>query len=76
MHIYSNIPQLGNKVPLSAAGNPWNLPENRAFQRDYRKGACPRSDALFARSILLPIPSRLVPEQEDAAAAIIKTAVA
>jgi 8-amino-3,8-dideoxy-alpha-D-manno-octulosonate transaminase len=75
LHIYSNIPQLVNKVPLSSAGNPWKLPQNQASVYDYAKGACPRSDALFARSILLPIPSRLTPEQETLAAAIVKWAV-
>ena len=72
MHIYSNVPQLVGKVPLSPAGNPWNLPQNQASVYDYRKGACPRSDALLARSILLPIPSRLTPEQEILAAEIVK----
>jgi 8-amino-3,8-dideoxy-alpha-D-manno-octulosonate transaminase len=75
MHIYFNIPQLVSQTPLSKAGNPWNLLENRDHLRDYHQGACPRSDALFARSILLPIPSRLTPAQEDAAAAIIREAV-
>lgn len=75
-HIYSNIPQLTGKVPLSAAGNPWKLPENQHSVYDYRLGACPRSDALFARSILLPIPSRLARAQEAAAAAITRKAVA
>jgi 8-amino-3,8-dideoxy-alpha-D-manno-octulosonate transaminase len=28
LHIYYNIPSLVNKVPLSPAGNPWNLKEN------------------------------------------------
>ncbi len=75
MHIYSNIPQLVNKVPLSPAGNPWTLPQNRKSIRDYRKGACPRSDDLFSRSVLLPIPSRLNAAQEEAAARIIKAAL-
>jgi len=75
-HIYSNIPQLTGKLPLSAAGNPWKLPENQHSVYDYRLGACPRSDALFARSILLPIPSHLARAQEAAAAAIIRKAVA
>jgi 8-amino-3,8-dideoxy-alpha-D-manno-octulosonate transaminase len=75
LHVYSNIPQLVGKVPLSAAGNPWALPENQQSVYDYRPGACPRSDALFARSILVPIPSRLTRAQENAAAAIIRKAV-
>jgi dTDP-4-amino-4,6-dideoxygalactose transaminase len=72
MHIYSNIPQLVHKVPLSPAGNPWSLPQNSASVYDYGKGACPASDALFARSVLIPIPSRLSPVQEEQAAAVIK----
>ena len=76
MHIYSNIPQLVDKVPLSPSGNPWNLPENHDLVRDYSKGACPQSDGLFARSIILPIPSCLTREQEQAAAKIIQSSFA
>jgi dTDP-4-amino-4,6-dideoxygalactose transaminase len=75
LHIYFNIPQLAGKVPLSAAGNPWKLPQNQHSVYDYRQGACPRSDDLFARSILLPIPSRLTRTQEITAVAIIKKAM-
>jgi hypothetical protein len=49
LHIYSNIPQLVNKVPLSPAGNPWHLPQNQESAYDYARGACLRSDDLFAR---------------------------
>lgn len=76
LHIYCNIPQLVEKTPLSPAGNPWNLPENKEWARDYHKGACPQSDELFARSILIPIPSCLTREQEKIAAQIIRKAVA
>jgi dTDP-4-amino-4,6-dideoxygalactose transaminase len=75
LHIYYNIPSLVGKVPLSPAGNPWSLAENAQSVYSYDKGACPKSDALFARSILLPIPSRLTAEQEEAAAAAVKAAV-
>jgi 8-amino-3,8-dideoxy-alpha-D-manno-octulosonate transaminase len=75
MHIYYNVPQLVQRVPLSPAGNPWNLPQNLESVYDYRKGACPRSDDLFGRSVLLPIPSRLTEAQEVAAAKIIKAAL-
>jgi hypothetical protein len=75
LHIYHNIPSLVNKVPLSPAGNPWSLQENQQSVYSYAKGICPKSDALFARSVLLPIPSRLTCEQEDAAATIIRTAM-
>lgn len=76
LHVYYNMVSLVNKVPLSAAGNPWTLAQNAGSVYDYRKGACPQSDALLARSILLPIPSCLTEEQEAAAVDVIKTAVA
>jgi 8-amino-3,8-dideoxy-alpha-D-manno-octulosonate transaminase len=75
MHIYYHVQQLVRKVPLSPAGNPWSLPQNEQSVWDYQKGACPHSDGLFARSILLPIPSRLTLQQEKAAAEIIKSAM-
>jgi dTDP-4-amino-4,6-dideoxygalactose transaminase len=76
LHIYYNIPALVNKVPLSPAGNPWTLPQNAQSLYNYAKGTCPKSDALFARAVLLPIPSRLTEDQEKAAAEVIRQAVA
>jgi 8-amino-3,8-dideoxy-alpha-D-manno-octulosonate transaminase len=75
LHIYYNIPQLAGKVPLSPAGNPWNLPQNKDSACQYAKGACPRSDELFARAILVPIPSRLTQDQETAAAQLIRQSI-
>ncbi len=75
LHIYYNIPSLVNKIPVSPAGNPWNLKENAQSTCKYDKGTCPASDALFARSVLIPIPSCLTPDQEKAAGEIIKTSV-
>jgi dTDP-4-amino-4,6-dideoxygalactose transaminase len=75
LHIYYNIPALVGKTPLSPAGNPWTLAENYHSVYSYAKGTCPRSDAIFARAVLLPIPSRLSEEQEEAAAGIIRQAV-
>ncbi|OHB52690.1 MAG: hypothetical protein A2Y12_03270 [Planctomycetes bacterium GWF2_42_9] len=72
LHIYYNIPSLVNKVPLSPAGNPWNLSENSESVYTYQKGNCPKSDDLFAHSILLPIPSKLSLEQEKLAVEVIK----
>ena len=76
LHIYYNIPSLIGKVPLSPAGNPWSLAENKSSDYDYNKGACPKSDDLFERSILLPIPSRLTAEQETLAVEVIREAMA
>ena len=76
LHMYFNIPALVGKVGLSPAGNPWSLAENAVSVYDYHKGACPRSDQLFDRSVLIPVPSRLTEEQEDAAVEIIKASVA
>jgi 8-amino-3,8-dideoxy-alpha-D-manno-octulosonate transaminase len=75
MHIYSNVPQLVRQAPLSPAGNPWSLAENRASRTSYAQGTCPVSDALFARSILLPIPSRLDRSQERAGVAALRRAL-
>lgn len=75
LHIYSNIAALVRKIPLSAAGNPWHLAENRQSSYNYHKGACPRSDDLFARSVLLPIPSNLTTEQEDHAVDVIRNSL-
>ncbi len=75
MHVYSNVPQLVNRVPLSPAGNPWRLPQNRGLARNYAKGACPRSDDLFARSLIVTVPSRLTRAQERWMADTIRAAV-
>ena len=75
LHIYYNIPSLIGKVPLSPAGNPWSLAENKSSDYDYNKGVCPKSDDLFERSILLPIPSKLTAEQEGQAVKIVKEAM-
>jgi 8-amino-3,8-dideoxy-alpha-D-manno-octulosonate transaminase len=75
LHIYCNIEPLVRKVPLSPSGNPWNLEANRGSSYDYSRGACPRSDDLFARSVLVPVPSRLTPEQEEKAAEVIRASV-
>jgi len=75
LHVYYNVPQLVSKTPLSPAGNPWSLPQNAESAYEYGKGACPRSDALFARSVLITIPSRLTTEQEDVMAGKIREAI-
>jgi 8-amino-3,8-dideoxy-alpha-D-manno-octulosonate transaminase len=74
MHVYYNIPQLVQKLPLSPAGNPWRLPANRASRYRYGKGASPQSDALFERSVLVAVPSCLTRAQEDWAARLIRAA--
>jgi 8-amino-3,8-dideoxy-alpha-D-manno-octulosonate transaminase len=75
LHIYYNMLHLVQKVPLSPSGNPWNLEANRESIYEYSKGTCPKSDELFSRSILVPIPSILTDEQEREAASIIRAAV-
>jgi 8-amino-3,8-dideoxy-alpha-D-manno-octulosonate transaminase len=75
LHIYHNIGSLVKKVPLSAAGNPWSLPQNADSVREYHKGACPKSDDLFARSILITIPSKLTKAQEKEMADAIRASI-
>ena len=76
LHIYYNIPVAGRQG-AAVAGRQSVVARPRTPQSvySYQKGTCPTSDALFARSILLPIPSRLTAEQEEAAAAAVKAAV-
>lgn len=74
LHIYYNIRSLTEKLPLSEAGDPWKHPANRKSCYDYHKGACPQSDELFSRAVLIPVPSCLSEEQEKQAAAIIRAA--
>ena len=64
-HCYFNVPQLVNKTPLSPAGNPWSLPQNAEHVGDFNKGACPVSDDLFERSVVINVPSKLNSEQEQ-----------
>jgi 8-amino-3,8-dideoxy-alpha-D-manno-octulosonate transaminase len=75
LHIYHNIGSLVKKVPLSPAGNPWSLPQNAQSLYEYRKGACPRSDERFARSILITIPSKLTRAQEKEMAEAIRASI-
>jgi hypothetical protein len=75
LHIYYNITPLVQKTSLSPAGNPWSLEANRQSVYDYHRGACPKSDDYFARSVLIPVPSKLTPELEEQAAGAIRTAV-
>ena len=75
LHVYHNIPALVHKVPLSPAGNPWSLRENAASDYSYAKGACPRTDALLARSVVVPIPSCLSAAQEEEIAGAIAASV-
>lgn len=76
LHIYSNIPSLVGKIGVTGAGDPWALVENRESVYDYTRGACPESDALFERSVLVPIPSKLTLAQEEFAAEAIREAIA
>ena len=74
LHIYHNIRALVHKTPLSAAGNPWSLPQNAESVYRYERGACPQSDALFEHSVIITIPSRLTDAQErQMAEAIIRS---
>jgi len=60
LHLYYN-----NRTLVNRSGFPWNLAENAGLARNYGKGACPRADSLFERSMLLPIPSCLTTRDED-----------
>lgn len=74
-HISYNIPMLLNRIPLSPAGNPWDLPQNRESRHAYDEASLPRSSDLFRRGILMPVPSRLNDEQVRTAARVIRAAL-
>jgi dTDP-4-amino-4,6-dideoxygalactose transaminase len=65
LHIYYNIVSLAEKASVDGRGFPWKLAENVGLDRDCHKGACPKADALFERSILIAIPSCLTERDEE-----------
>ncbi|MCS7314531.1 MAG: DegT/DnrJ/EryC1/StrS family aminotransferase [Bryobacterales bacterium] len=65
LHLYYNNLSLVEHAPLEPSGFPWSAPQNRGLARRYGKGACPRADDLFERSLLLAIPSCLRRKDED-----------
>lgn len=65
LHLYYNIVSLAEKASVDRGGFPWSLAENQGLGGDTHKGACPFADSLFERSILIPIPSCLTPQDED-----------
>jgi 8-amino-3,8-dideoxy-alpha-D-manno-octulosonate transaminase len=65
LHLYYNNISLVKHGSVDGRGFPWNLAENAGLGSQYSKGTCPQADSLFARSILLPIPSCLTRRDED-----------
>ncbi|MBZ5582112.1 MAG: DegT/DnrJ/EryC1/StrS family aminotransferase [Acidobacteriia bacterium] len=64
LHLYYNIASLVKRSSVDRSGFPWTLEANHGLGGEYGKGTCPAADSLFERSILLPIPSCLTPEDE------------
>ena len=65
LHLYYNIVSLVAHRSIDDGGFPWNLSENANSEKSYQKGTCPRADDLFARSIIMSIPSCLTSQDED-----------
>jgi dTDP-4-amino-4,6-dideoxygalactose transaminase len=65
LHLYYNIVSLVKKRSVDKMSFPWDLIENASSEKSYEKGTCPVADSLFERSIIMPIPSCLKPEDED-----------
>ncbi len=75
LHLYYNNTSLLEQSSIDGRGFPWKLAENRASEPSYAKGTCPVADDLFDRSILIPVPSCLTPNDEaDIIAAFEKVA--
>jgi 8-amino-3,8-dideoxy-alpha-D-manno-octulosonate transaminase len=64
LHLYYNILSLVYRTSNDRSGFPWNLAENKDSTARYERGTCPQADDLFARSLLLAIPSCLSPQDE------------
>jgi 8-amino-3,8-dideoxy-alpha-D-manno-octulosonate transaminase len=58
-HLYYNLPALVKKASSSPDGFPWTHPLNAGSTYDYDKGALPRTDAIFERSVIQAVPSNL-----------------
>jgi len=65
LHLYYNNISLVKQGSVDGRGFPWSLAENAGLGGQYSKGTCPQADSLFARSILLPVPSCLTRRDED-----------
>lgn len=56
-HLYYNMPALVKKASTSPDGFPWTHPLNKESVYNYDKGALPKTDALFERSVIQAVPS-------------------
>ena len=74
LHVYYNVRALVDRSSNSPDGFPWTHPTNVPLVRDYRRGALPQTDELLDRSVVLPVPSRLTPDQENEYIAVFREA--
>ena len=65
LHLYYNIASLVDRRSVDGRGFPWTLGENAGTEMRFQKGTCPNADRLFERSIIMSIPSCLIPGDED-----------
>jgi 8-amino-3,8-dideoxy-alpha-D-manno-octulosonate transaminase len=63
-HLYYNLPALVRKASTSPDGFPWTHPLNVDSVYNYDKGALPKTDKLFSRSIIQAIPSNCTEHDE------------
>lgn len=65
LHLYTSNISLLCRSSVDGRGFPWTLAENIGLGGQIAKGSCPGADALFERSLLIPIPSSLTRQDED-----------
>ncbi|HEV2354153.1 MAG TPA: hypothetical protein VGR89_07915, partial [Puia sp.] len=65
LHLYTNNTSLLKRSSVDANGFPWNLAENSESHPSYERGTCPAADSLFARSIIIAVPSCLTNQDEE-----------
>jgi dTDP-4-amino-4,6-dideoxygalactose transaminase len=59
LHIYYHVRALVERLSNSPDGHPWTHPANVPLIRNYARGACPQSDDLFERAVMISVPSKL-----------------
>jgi 8-amino-3,8-dideoxy-alpha-D-manno-octulosonate transaminase len=65
LHLYTNNVSLMERTSVDGRGFPWKLAENAGLGSEIKKGSCPTADSLFARSVIIPVPSCLTKRDED-----------
>ena len=65
VHQSRNIPTLINKTPVTTKGCPWSCPYNKFSEVNYRPEKTSRSNELFDRNLMIPLPPIMTDRDEE-----------